>query len=80
VRGEAHLERAVALVRADAVENDDAFGPADGDEAREGVDELAPIVEVGRPEEVVAVEEVEGRISDRAVSASPRRRAAPRRR
>ena len=58
-RGEADLERAVGRVLAHPVEDDDAAGAADGDEARQRVDELAPVGEVARVQDVVAVEEVE---------------------
>jgi hypothetical protein len=45
VRSEANLERAVLLVAADAVEDHDAANAPDRDEAREQVDELAPILQ-----------------------------------
>jgi hypothetical protein len=45
VRSEAHLERAVLLVAADAVEDHDAADAPYRNEAREQVDELAPILQ-----------------------------------
>jgi hypothetical protein len=79
MRSKAHLERAVALVGSRAVEDDDTAGPADRNEARQGVDQLLPLVEAGGAEDVVAVEQVEGRIRQRDASA-PRTPAAPQRR
>ena len=62
---EANLQRAVLLVRSHAVENDDASRSTDGDEARERVDQLVPLLEPGRVEDVVAVEQVERRLRHR---------------
>src|SRR5439155_13726219 len=80
---EANLERAVRGLVAGAVEDDDAARAAERDEAREPVDELAPLAEAPRVQQVVAVEEVEGRLSDRPPPppggvASPPRRARSR--
>jgi len=69
VRREAHLELTVPRVGSHAVEDDDSAGPADGDEARQSVDQLLPLLETGRAEDVVAVEQVEGRIRQRDASA-----------
>ena len=74
-----HLERARTPCPPHAVEDHDAAGAVQRDEAREPVDELARIVERARMQEVVAVEEVQRRLSHRAV-ASPRRGAGQRRR
>jgi hypothetical protein len=48
---------------ADAVEDDDAAGASQRDKARELVDQLSRVGEGAGVEEVVAVEQVEGRVS-----------------
>src|SRR6185437_858599 len=79
VLGEANLERAVRSLFADAVEDDHAASALQGDEAGEPVDELARVLERPRVQQVVAVEQVERRLSH-AAGAWPRRAAArPRR-
>ena len=80
VRREAHLERAALGVVADAVEDDDAARALHRDEARERVDELARRPRTARVEQVVAVEEVERRLSHRAARARLVEQHAPRRR
>ena len=70
-------------VVARAVEDDDAARAGRGDEARERVDQLAPLGERPAVEEVVAVEEVEAsRQATRSAraAAAPRTAAPPRRR
>src|SRR5215211_765058 len=79
VRRETDLERPVLLVDPDAVEDNDPTCTLQGYEARKQVDELSPILVPGRVEDVVAVEEVQGRVRHRAAS-WPRRGAAPPRR
>src|ERR671915_452176 len=56
---EPNLERAVRGVLAHPVEDDNATGTPKRDEARKPVDQLAPVIEGPRVEDVVAVEEVE---------------------
>ena len=58
-------ERTDRTLLAGAVEDDDAARPAPGDEAREHVDELVAVGERPCVKQVVAVEEVEGRLSHR---------------
>ena len=71
VRREPHPERPDLALLPHAVEDDDAAHPAGGDEARECIDELlATAGEVARVEQVVAVEEVEGRLSNRVDESS----------
>jgi hypothetical protein len=53
---ETNLQRAVLLVRPDAVEDDHASRSTHGNKAREGVDQLVPLLEPGRSENVVAIE------------------------
>ena len=60
--GEPDLERAEAAVGANAVEDDDATRAAQGDVARETVDQLLTVAKAPGVEEVVAVEEVDGRV------------------
>jgi hypothetical protein len=60
MRREAHLERPEALVHAGAVEDDDPARSAHRDEARQPVDQRAPVAEAGGVEDVVPVEEVQG--------------------
>ena len=79
VLGVADLERAECRVLPHAVEDEHAARAVSGDEARQPVDELARVLERPRVQQVVAVEEVERRLSHRA-AASPRRAAAPLRR
>ena len=59
--GEAHLERAVRLVRSDAVEDEHTASALQRDEARQRVAQLARVLVAARVKEVVAVEEVQGR-------------------
>ena len=72
-RCEANLERPVGRVLPDPVEDDDAAGSLNGDEARKGVYELLPGREIARVQDVVAVEEVE-HLSKDACPAPPGRR------
>jgi hypothetical protein len=76
---EAHLERTVSSVGSHTVEDDDTAGPADRDEARQGVDQLLPLLEAGRVQDVVAVEQVEGRIRQRDASVPRTPATRPRR-
>lgn len=82
-RGEAHLERAVHGIVADAVEDDDAAGTPHGDEAGERVHQLPPVGELTGVEDVVAVEQVEHlppMMPPRPPGARPRPPASPPRR
>jgi hypothetical protein len=63
VRHVAHGERPELDVRPYAVPDEDASGAVQRDEARERVGQLAPVGEVGLAQDVVAVEEIEGRLS-----------------
>src|SRR6266550_7599170 len=74
----AHLERAVRLVGADAVENEVATRALERDEAGELVAECSQVAVVPGVTEVVAVEEIERRISHG--DGLPRRASAPPRR
>src|SRR5215216_3702692 len=71
---EADVERTVAFVRADTVEDDDAAGAPQGDVAREQINELSPVLDPRGVEDVVAVEQVQRAIRQ---GASEPRRAAP---
>ena len=71
-----HLERTIGRILADSVEDDDA-APPDGHEARQSVDQLAPVGEVTGVQDVVPVEEVEHVLQDArpvasVTAASPR--------
>ena len=68
VRREANLERPVLLVRTDAVEDDNAAGAMHRHEAGQQVDELAAIFDSSRVQDVVAVEQVEGRVRHSSAS------------
>src|SRR5207248_9725552 len=74
--GVAHLERATADEVADAVEDDDAPCPTEGEVARERIPQLLRVREAARVQEVVAVEEVE--VSRHGAVGAPRRGARPR--
>ncbi len=63
---EAHLERADRALVADPVEDDHTPCTAGRDEARERVDQLVAITERPGVQQVVAVEEVQRRVSHRA--------------
>jgi hypothetical protein len=76
---EADLEAAVAALVSDAVEDDDATRAPDRDVARERIDELLTVVQPRRTQDVVAVEQVQRRIRQRAASA-PRTGGVPQRR
>src|SRR5579859_3951264 len=78
VVGEPDLERPDDLVRADTVEDEHTLSPFQRDETRQHVAQLARIGEVSGMEQVVAVEEVQRRLSH--AGASPRRESARRRR
>ena len=65
VRSEPHGERPDRALLPHAVEDDDAASAPTGDEARERVHQLVAIRERPRVEQVVAVEQVEGRLSHR---------------
>src|SRR5262249_63493 len=57
----ANFERTVGAFLADTVEDDDAAGPLQRNEARELVDELTRVREGPGVQEVVAVEQIKGR-------------------
>jgi hypothetical protein len=76
---EPDLERTVALLLPHAVEDHDAARATERDEAGERIDQLPPVLEARRAQEVVAVEQVQGGVSHRD-AAAPRTRAAPTRR
>lgn len=76
---EPHLEGTEARVRPDPVEDHDAARTADGDEARERIDQLFTFIQARGAQNVVAVEEVQGGIRHCGAS-ELRRRAAQRRR
>jgi hypothetical protein len=59
--GPADLELAHVAVETAPVEDDDSPRSAGGDEAREHVDEVVRVAALARVEQVVAVEEVQGR-------------------
>ena len=61
VGGVAHLQRAARVVLPHTVEHDDPAGPAHRDEARERVHQLAHVGERSGVQQVVAVEQVDGR-------------------
>jgi hypothetical protein len=79
VRRVADVERPVVLVGARPVKDEDATGALDRDEAGERVAQLAQIREPARVQQVVAVEQVQGRVRRRAASAPRRAAARPRR-
>ena len=79
VRREAHRQRAHLGVDADAVPDEKTARTAHRHERRERVGQLALVGVAAGVEQVVTIEEVEGRISHRAV-AVPRRGTAPRQR
>ena len=76
--GVPHLQRADRAFLAGTVEHDHAPRSSTGDEARERVDEHVAILERARVQEVVAVEEIEGRLSHRESSAGAALRRAGR--
>ncbi len=63
MRRKPNFERPICPVFADAVEDDDPASASQRDKARELVDQLARVGEGAGVEEVVAVEEVESRVS-----------------
>jgi hypothetical protein len=79
VRRKTHLERAELLVGSHTVEDDDTAGATNRDEAGERVDQLLPFLEACCPQDVVAVEQVEGGIRQRAASAPRTPAVRPRR-
>src|SRR5436305_7020322 len=62
----------VVGIAAGPVEDDDSARTANGDEVGEPVDELALVAECAGVEQVVPVEEVEGRLSHPALAIQPR--------
>ena len=72
VPGVPDLERPVRPFLPDAVEDDHAAGAPEGNEARKPIDELAWIGERPGVQDVVAVEEVKGRLSHRCAASGPR--------
>jgi hypothetical protein len=64
VLGEPNLERAEARLRAMAVEDEDPPDALAGDPARQDVPQLGRLGEAAGVEQVVTVEQVEGRLSD----------------
>ena len=77
---EPHLQRTDRTLVSRAVEYEHSAGSAPGDEAREHVDELVAVGERPCVKQVVAVEEVEGRLShlEPRVDAVLRRAVPPR--
>ena len=63
MRRKPNFQRPMRALFADAVEDDDPAGASQRDKARELVDQLARVGEGAGVKEVVAVEEVESRIS-----------------
>lgn len=68
VRGEADGERPDVEILPNAVEDDDAAGTSEGDEARQPVDERGRVLEVAGAENVEPVEEVEGWVRQRVAA------------
>jgi hypothetical protein len=67
VVGEANLESPDCALVSHTVEDDDAPRSGERDVTRQAIDELAPIAEAARVEDVVAVEEVQHRAKDARV-------------
>ena len=68
MRGPPHLERSDSALDPGPVEDDDSARATPRDEAREEVDELVRVGPLARVQQVVAVEEVQGRIGHQAAS------------